>query len=87
VSFAAQYYPSKPYKIWDSYGRNTSKASVAWTGWSRYNREAMLKWQQLPPNPDMLYEHPEVDFWKVGAKIVAATEAPQWAATSLAYLR
>ncbi|KAH7706031.1 Protein F49E10.2 a, partial [Aphelenchoides avenae] len=78
VSFAAQYYPARPYKIWDFYNRNMSKASVAWTGWSKYNRETMSQWQQLAPNPDTLYTHPNVDFWKVGAKLVAATEVPQW---------
>ena len=47
VVFSAQYYPARPYKIWEFYDRNMSKASVPWAGWSDYNITAMSKWEQV----------------------------------------
>uniref|UniRef100_A0AC35U8D3 Carotenoid oxygenase n=1 Tax=Rhabditophanes sp. KR3021 TaxID=114890 RepID=A0AC35U8D3_9BILA len=78
VKFSAKYYPSKPYKIWEYYDRNMSKGSVPWAGWSDYNLTAMTKWDQVPPNPDATKFHPNLDFWKIGNKVVAGTEAPYW---------
>ncbi|EGT43206.1 hypothetical protein CAEBREN_11287 [Caenorhabditis brenneri] len=78
VVFSAQYYPARPYKIWEFYDRNMSKASVPWAGWSDYNLTAMSRWEQVPANPDSARFHPNLDFWKVGNRIVAGTEAPYW---------
>ncbi|KAH7719753.1 Protein F49E10.2 a [Aphelenchoides avenae] len=78
VIFSAQYYPARPYKIWEFYDRNMTKASVPWAGWSDYNRTAMAKWEQVPPNLDAAHFHPNLDFWKIGTKVIAGTEAPQW---------
>ncbi|KAI6241616.1 hypothetical protein M3Y99_00322000 [Aphelenchoides fujianensis] len=47
VVFSAQYYPARPYKIWEFYDRNMSKASVPWAGWSDYNLTAMNRWEQI----------------------------------------
>lgn len=38
----------------------------------------MNKWEQIPINPDMARFHPNLDFWRIGNKIVAGTEAPYW---------
>uniref|UniRef100_A0AC34GQ50 Uncharacterized protein n=1 Tax=Panagrolaimus sp. ES5 TaxID=591445 RepID=A0AC34GQ50_9BILA len=78
VVFSAQYYPSRPYKIWEFYDRNMTKASVPWAGWSDYNLTAMARWEQVPSNPDSARFHPNLDFWRVGNKVVAGTEAPYW---------
>ncbi|KAE9555105.1 hypothetical protein FO519_001680 [Halicephalobus sp. NKZ332] len=78
VVFSAQYYPSRPYKIWEFYDRNMTKASVPWAGWSDYNMTAMSRWEQVPSNPDSARFHPNLDFWKIGNKVVAGTEAPYW---------
>lgn len=78
VVFSAQYYPSRPYKIWEFYDRNMTKASVPWAGWSDYNLTAMSRWEQVPSNPDSARFHPNLDFWRVGNKVVAGTEAPYW---------
>uniref|UniRef100_A0A0N5A412 Carotenoid oxygenase n=1 Tax=Parastrongyloides trichosuri TaxID=131310 RepID=A0A0N5A412_PARTI len=78
VKFSAKYYPSKPYKIWEYYDRNITKSSVPWAGWSDYNVTAMHKWDQVPQNNDATKFHPNLDFWKVGNKIIAGTEAPYW---------
>ncbi|KAK0396793.1 hypothetical protein QR680_001859 [Steinernema hermaphroditum] len=78
VTFSSQYYPSRPYKIWEFYDRNMSKSSVPWAGWSDYNVSAMARWEQVPVNPDAARFHPNLDFWRVGKKILAATEAPYW---------
>ncbi|CAI5454457.1 unnamed protein product [Caenorhabditis angaria] len=78
VVFSAQYYPARPYKIWEFYDRNMSKASVPFAGWSDYNLTAMSKWEQVPANPDSARFHPNLDFWKVGNRIIAGTEAPYW---------
>uniref|UniRef100_A0A1I7WBB7 PKD_channel domain-containing protein n=1 Tax=Heterorhabditis bacteriophora TaxID=37862 RepID=A0A1I7WBB7_HETBA len=78
VLFSSQYYPARPYKIWEFYDRNMSKASVPWAGWSNYNLTAMSRWEQVPVNPDSARFHPNLDFWKVGNRIVAGTEAPYW---------
>ncbi|KIH54798.1 hypothetical protein ANCDUO_15054, partial [Ancylostoma duodenale] len=32
----------------------------------------------IPPNPDSARFHPNLDFWKVGNRILAGTEAPYW---------
>ncbi|CEF60755.1 Carotenoid oxygenase family-containing protein [Strongyloides ratti] len=78
VEFLARYYPSKPYKIWEYYDRNMTKSSVPWAGWSDYNVTAMTKWDQIPNNIDSTKFHPNLDFWKIGNKIIAGTEAPYW---------
>ncbi|KAI6235749.1 hypothetical protein M3Y95_00084400 [Aphelenchoides besseyi] len=78
VVFSAQYYPARPYKIWEFYDRNMSKASVPWAGWSDYNLTAMNRWEQVPANADSARFHPNLDFWRVGTKIIAGTEAPYW---------
>ncbi|CAD5222417.1 unnamed protein product [Bursaphelenchus xylophilus] len=78
VVFSAQYYPARPYKIWEFYDRNMTKASVPWAGWSDYNLTAMGKWEQVPANQDSARFHPNLDFWRVGNKIIAGTEAPYW---------
>ncbi|CAB3400403.1 unnamed protein product [Caenorhabditis bovis] len=78
VVFSAQYYPARPYKIWEFYDRNMSKANVPWAGWSDYNLTAMSRWEQVPANPDSARFHPNLDFWKVGNRIIAGTEAPYW---------
>ncbi|KAI1712705.1 retinal pigment epithelial membrane protein domain-containing protein [Ditylenchus destructor] len=78
VSFSAQYYPARPYKIWEFYDRNMSKASVPWAGWSDYNLTAMAKWDVVPNNIDSARFHPNLDFWRVGTKLIAGTEAPYW---------
>lgn len=78
VEFLAKYYPSKPYKIWEYYDRNMTKSSVPWAGWSDYNVTAMSKWDQIPVNSDSTKFHPNLDFWKIGNKIIAGTEAPYW---------
>uniref|UniRef100_A0A915DB20 Methyltransferase FkbM domain-containing protein n=1 Tax=Ditylenchus dipsaci TaxID=166011 RepID=A0A915DB20_9BILA len=78
VTFSAQYYPSRPYKIWEFYDRNMTKASVPWAGWSDYNLTAMAKWEQIPNNADSARFHPNLDFWRVGNKLIAGTEAPYW---------
>ncbi|CAI4223079.1 unnamed protein product [Auanema sp. JU1783] len=78
VIFSSQYYPSLPYKIWEFYDRNMSLASVPWAGWSDYNLTAMTRWEQVPGNPNSARFHPNLDFWKVGKRIVAGTEAPHW---------
>jgi hypothetical protein len=78
VLFSAEYYPSRPYKIWEFYDRNMSKSSVPWAGWSDYNLTAMSRWEQVPSNSNAARFHPNLDFWKVGNKIVAGTEAPYW---------
>uniref|UniRef100_A0A0N5BYQ1 Carotenoid oxygenase n=1 Tax=Strongyloides papillosus TaxID=174720 RepID=A0A0N5BYQ1_STREA len=78
VKFSAKYYPSKPYKIWEYYDRNMTKSSVPWVGWSDYNVTAMSKWDQIPVNVDATKFHPNLDFWKVGNKVIAGTEAPYW---------
>ncbi|VDD93969.1 unnamed protein product [Enterobius vermicularis] len=78
VVFSAQYYPSRPFKIWEFYDRNMSKASVPWAGWSDYNLTAMSRWEQVPANPDSARFHPNLDFWKVGKRVLAGTEAPYW---------
>ena len=46
--FSAQYYPARPYKIWEFYDRNMTKSSVPWAGWSDYNLTAMSRWDQVP---------------------------------------
>lgn len=33
---------------------------------------------QIPANPDSARFHPNLDFWKVGNRIIAGTEAPYW---------
>jgi hypothetical protein len=33
---------------------------------------------QVPTNPDSARFHPNLDFWRIGNKIVAGTEAPYW---------
>ncbi|GMR63020.1 hypothetical protein PMAYCL1PPCAC_33215, partial [Pristionchus mayeri] len=78
VTFNAQYYPSRPYKIWEFYDRNMSKSSVPWAGWSDYNISAMARWEQVPNNNEAARFHPNLDFWKVGKRIIAGTEAPYW---------
>ena len=78
VVFSAQYYPSRPYKIWEFYDRNMTKASVPWAGWSDYNLTAMARWEQVPSNPDSARFHPNLDCWRGGNKIIAGTEAPYW---------
>ncbi|VDO60603.1 unnamed protein product [Heligmosomoides polygyrus] len=78
VVFSSQYYPSRPYKIWEFYDRNMSKSNVPWAGWSDYNLTAMSRWEQIPINPDSARFHPNLDFWKVGNRILAGTEAPYW---------
>ncbi|RCN42157.1 hypothetical protein ANCCAN_11899, partial [Ancylostoma caninum] len=78
VVFSSQYYPSQPYKIWEFYDRNITKSGVPWAGWSDYNLTAMSRWEQIPPNPDSARFHPNLDFWKVGNRILAGTEAPYW---------
>ncbi|TMS36412.1 hypothetical protein L596_003581 [Steinernema carpocapsae] len=78
VTFSSQYYPSRPYKIWEYYDRNMTKSSVPWAGWSDYNVSAMARWEQVPANPNAARFHPNLDFWRVGKKILAATEAPYW---------
>ncbi|VDN23805.1 unnamed protein product [Cylicostephanus goldi] len=78
VIFSSQYYPSQPYKIWEFYDRNMTKSGVPWAGWSDYNLTSMAKWEQIPPNPDSARFHPNLDFWKIGNKILAGTEAPYW---------
>uniref|UniRef100_A0A0M3HTB4 Lectin_legB domain-containing protein n=1 Tax=Ascaris lumbricoides TaxID=6252 RepID=A0A0M3HTB4_ASCLU len=78
VSFMARYYPALPYKIWEFYDRNMSQASVPWQAWSDYNRTAMAKWAQIPPNDHAPRFHPNLDFWKVGKRVIAGTEAPSW---------
>ncbi|KAI3413938.1 hypothetical protein GPALN_011411 [Globodera pallida] len=78
VVFSARYYPSRPYRIWEFYDRNMSKASVPWAGWSHYNLSAMARWEQVPPNPDAARFHPNLDFWRIGRRIIAGTEAPYW---------
>ncbi|KAK6765229.1 hypothetical protein RB195_025242 [Necator americanus] len=78
VVFSSQYYPSQPYKIWEFYDRNITNSGVPWAGWSDYNITAMSRWEQIPPNPDSARFHPNLDFWKVGHRILAGTEAPYW---------
>ncbi|VDM59251.1 unnamed protein product [Angiostrongylus costaricensis] len=78
VTFSSRYYPSRPYKIWEFYDRNISKSSVAWSGWSDYNLTAMSRWEKVPTNPDSARFHPNLDFWRVGKRILAGTEAPFW---------
>lgn len=78
VVFSAQYYPSRPYKIWEFYDRNMTRSSVPFVGWSDYNITAMNKWDQIPLNSNSAQFHPNLDFWKVGKKIIAGTEAPFW---------
>ncbi|VDL70728.1 unnamed protein product [Nippostrongylus brasiliensis] len=78
VVFSSQYYPARPYKIWEFYDRNMSKSNVPWAGWSDYNLTAMSRWEQVPSNPDSARFHPNLDFWKVGKRILAGTEAPYW---------
>ncbi|CAJ0949347.1 unnamed protein product, partial [Mesorhabditis belari] len=78
VIFSAQYYPARPYKIWEFYDRNMSKSSVPWAGWSDYNLTAMARWEQVPANTDSARFHPNLDFWKVGNRVIAGTEAPYW---------
>ncbi|EYC34593.1 hypothetical protein Y032_0001g485 [Ancylostoma ceylanicum] len=78
VVFSSQYYPSQPYKIWEFYDRNITKSGVPWAGWSDYNLTAMSRWEQIPPNPDSARFHPNLDFWRVGNRILAGTEAPYW---------
>lgn len=38
----------------------------------------MAKWEHIPPNNDAARFHPNLDFWKVGHKLIAGTEAPYW---------
>lgn len=76
--FSAEYYPARPFKIWEFYDRNMSKSSVPWAGWSDYNLTAMTRWEQVPTNSNSARFHPNLDFWKIGTKIVAGTEAPYW---------
>ncbi|CAJ0569108.1 unnamed protein product, partial [Mesorhabditis spiculigera] len=78
VVFSAQYYPARPYKIWEFYDRNMSKSSIPWAGWSDYNLTAMARWEQVPSNPDSARFHPNLDFWKIGNRVIAGTEAPYW---------
>ncbi|KAL3068462.1 hypothetical protein niasHT_030753 [Heterodera trifolii] len=78
VVFSARYYPSRPYRIWEFYDRNMTKASVPWAGWSHYNLSAMARWEQVPANPDAARFHPNLDFWRIGHRIIAGTEAPYW---------
>ncbi|PIO73032.1 retinal pigment epithelial membrane protein [Teladorsagia circumcincta] len=78
VVFSSQYYPARPYKIWEFYDRNMSKSNVPWAGWSDYNLTAMSRWEQIPTNPDSARFHPNLDFWKIGKRILAGTEAPYW---------
>ncbi|VDO70789.1 unnamed protein product [Haemonchus placei] len=78
VVFSSQYYPSRPYKIWEFYDRNMSKSNVPWAGWSDYNLTAMSRWEQIPSNPDSARFHPNLDFWRIGKRILAGTEAPYW---------
>ncbi|KAI6176686.1 hypothetical protein M3Y97_00825900 [Aphelenchoides bicaudatus] len=65
VVFSAKYYPARPFKIWEFYDRNMTKASVPWAGWSDYNLTAMNRWEQIPPNSDSARFHPNLDFWRV----------------------
>lgn len=55
-----------------------SKATVPWAGWSDYNLTSMNRWEQVPPNKDSARFHPNLDFWRIGNKVVAGTEAPFW---------
>lgn len=55
-----------------------SQSYVPFVGWSDYNITAKNIWDQINFNSNSAQFHPNLDFWKVGKKIIAGTEAPFW---------
>lgn len=55
-----------------------SQSYVPFVGWSDYNITSINKWDQIEPNSNSARFHPNLDFWKIGKKIIAGTEAPFW---------
>ncbi len=71
--FSAHYYPTRMFKIWDFYDRDLTKSKIAWDeSFGASDPEAVRRWKNISAgHPTSI---PDVDFWKVGHKIIAGTE-------------